>query len=64
MNYFNVGDYIHVKDTDLQVDRYSRVLSFQRNVLKPLQYKLQIGDAIEKGRLLTLIKDVKKLKNS
>lgn len=60
-NYFNVGDYVNVKDDDLQVNRFSRVLSFKRNILKPYQYSLVIGDAIKKDRLVTLIKDVKRI---
>lgn len=63
MNYFNVGDFIHIKDNDLGINRYSRILGFQRNILKPTQYKLSIGDAIKKDRLVTLLKDVKRIDN-
>lgn len=60
-NYFTCGDYIHLVDPDFGLNRYSRILGFERNILKPFQYKLSIGDALEKKRVIELIKDVKRI---
>jgi hypothetical protein len=61
LNYFAVGDYIHLVDPDFQLNRYSRILGFERNILRPYQYKLTVGDAISKERVIELIKDVKRI---
>lgn len=45
-NIFSVGDYIPVKDTDIDVDKSVRVQSFTRDLLNPFSYKLNISDTV------------------
>lgn len=44
MNFFAPGDYIHVKDADIDVDKAIRIKSFTRNILDPYDYTLTISD--------------------
>lgn len=44
LNFFAPGDYIHVKDTDIDVDKAIRIKSFTRNILDPYDYTLTISD--------------------
>lgn len=60
-NYFAVGDYINLKDDDLAINRYSRVVGFKRNILKPYQYDLSIADSLKKDRIIKLLTDVKRI---
>lgn len=60
-NYFAVGDYIHINDEDLGINRYSRVVGFKRNILKPYQYDLSIADSLKKDRIIKLLTDVKRI---
>lgn len=39
-----VGDYIHVKDSDVDVDKSVRVKSFKRDLMKDYSYTLTISD--------------------
>lgn len=45
-NIFSVGDYIPVKDADIDVDKSVRVQSFTRDLLNPFSYKLNISDTV------------------
>lgn len=44
MDFFAPGDYIHVKDEDIEVDKAIRIKSFVRNILDPYDYTLTISD--------------------
>lgn len=43
-NIFWVGDYIPIKDSDLEVDKTIRIKGFDRDLLKDFAYTLQISD--------------------
>ena len=44
VNFFEPGDFLHVIDDDVHVDKAIRVKSFTRNVLDPYEYALTISD--------------------
>lgn len=44
IDFFAPGDYIHVKDADIEVDKAIRIKSFVRNILDPYDYTLTISD--------------------
>lgn len=60
-NYFAVGDYIHINDEDLGINRYSRVVGFKRNILKPYQYDLSIADSLKKATIVKILTDIKRI---
>lgn len=44
VNVFVPGDYLHVVDDDIDVDKSVRIKSFTRNILSPYDYQLTISD--------------------
>lgn len=44
VNVFAPGDYLHVVDADIDVDKAIRIKSFVRNILDPYDYTLTISD--------------------
>ena len=44
MNFFSPGDFLHVVDADIDVDKAIRIKSFVRNILDPYDYTLTISD--------------------
>ena len=45
-NVFVPGDYLHVVDKDIDVDKAIRIKSFVRNILDPYEYTLTISDTV------------------
>lgn len=43
-NFFAPGDFLHVVDADIDVDKAIRIKSFVRNILDPYDYTLTISD--------------------
>lgn len=59
VNVFNVGDYLHVKDADLCVDKNIRIKSFVRDAYQdPYKYKVTLSDTIEATIVDKLVEDV------
>jgi hypothetical protein len=54
VNVFELGDWVNVQDTDLNIDGSSRVTGITRKVLYPYQYSLTISDSYE----ITLIEKI------
>ena len=46
VNVFAPGDYLHVVDKDIDVDKAIRIKSFVRNILDPYEYTLTISDTV------------------
>ena len=46
LNFFAPGDYLHVVDKDIDVDKAIRIKSFVRNILDPYEYTLTISDTV------------------
>ena len=44
VNVFAPGDYLHIVDDDIDVDKSIRIKSFTRNILDPYDYTLTISD--------------------
>lgn len=44
LNFFAPGDFLHVVDADIDVDKAIRIKSFVRNILDPYDYTLTISD--------------------
>lgn len=58
VNLFNVGDYIPIKDADINVDKAIRVKGFTRDIKSdPYKYKLSISDVVEVSIIENLIAD-------
>lgn len=58
VNIFMVGDYIHVVDDDLNVDKSIRITGFTRDLINEYKYKLTIADTVEQSIYNRIISDL------
>lgn len=54
VNFYGIGDYVHILDTNLNIDKSSRIIGLRRDVLNPYKYQLTIDDTYQ----VTLIKEI------
>jgi|GEM_PF-2779050 len=54
-NFFEVGDYLQIQDDELEIDRASRIISLERDLIRPYQYTLEIADTYQITRLERII---------
>lgn len=58
VNVFRCGDYLHIKDADINVDKSIRIKSFTRDAYSdPYKYKLTLSDTMEVSIAQKLIED-------
>lgn len=61
-NFFAPGDFLHVVDADIDVDKAIRIKSFVRNILDPYDYTLTISDITTNATITNrVISDLVKL---
>ena len=54
----SIGDYAGIKDTQLSVDKSSRIVSLKRDLLNPFKYSADISDTYEIGLVTQIIQDI------
>ena len=58
VNVFQVGDLLHVKDADINVDKAIRIKSFTRDCYSdPYKYKITLGDTLDTTLVERLVAD-------
>jgi hypothetical protein len=57
VNLFAVGDYIPIEDADIGVNKSVRITGFTRDLLKPYNYAITLGDAVTKSAYVRQIAD-------
>ena len=60
--FFKIGDYIHLKDEDLNINKESRIISLTRDLLNPFKYTLDIADTYEVSFTISVLNDIKDTK--
>lgn len=55
VNVFTPGDYLHVVDDDIDVDKSVRIKSFTRNILDPYDYTLTISDITTNTQIINRV---------
>lgn len=55
VNVFAPGDYLHVVDDDIDVDKSVRIKSFTRNILDPYDYTLTISDITTNTQIINRV---------
>lgn len=55
VNVFAPGDYLHVIDNDIDVDKSVRIKSFTRNLLDPYDYTLTISDITTNTQIINRV---------
>lgn len=66
VNIFKPGDYIPIKDSDIDVDKSVRIQSFERNLLDEYDYTLTISDTVTTtitNRVISDLIDIDKIIN-
>lgn len=58
VNVFVPGDYVPIKDPDIDVDKAIRIKSITRNVLAPYEYNLTISDTVTSNITNRVISDI------
>lgn len=58
VNVFVPGDYVPIKDPDIDVDKAIRIKSITRNVLDPYDYNLTISDTVTSNITNRVISDI------
>jgi len=59
VNFYGIGDYVHILDEDLAIDKSSRIIGMRRNVLRPYQYELTIDDTYQVSTIIQIIDKIK-----
>ncbi|MDQ6481601.1 hypothetical protein [Dyadobacter sp. LHD-138] len=62
VNVFSIGDYIQIKDDDLNIDKSSRVISLRRDILRPYKYSLTIDDTYQVSIIQNIIESQKEVR--
>ena len=57
-NVFQPGDYLHIVDGDIGVDKSVRIRSLERNILDPYEYDLTISDTVTTNVTNRVISDL------
>ena len=57
-NVFRPGDYLHIVDKDIDVDKSVRIQSLERNILDPYEYSLTISDTVKTSVTNRVISDL------
>lgn len=55
VNVFAPGDYLHIVDNEIDVDKSVRIKSFTRNILDPYDYSLTISDITSNAQLINRV---------
>lgn len=66
VNVFEPGDYVPIKDADIDVDKSIRIKSISRNILDPYEYNLTISDTVTTtitNRVISDLIDIDKIIN-
>lgn len=56
---FEIGDYLRVIDTDLNIDKTSRIIGISQDLNEPFKYQLDIADDYEINFTLSVLNDIK-----
>ncbi|CAG5072858.1 hypothetical protein DYBT9623_04398 [Dyadobacter sp. CECT 9623] len=59
VNFYGIGDYLHILDPDLNIDKSSRVIGLRRDVLRPYKYELTIDDTYQVSTIIQIIDKIK-----
>lgn len=62
-NFFNVGDFVHVNDATMALDKEIQILSFTRNWLQPYSYTLELSDVITISYVVQMLGKIENLTN-
>jgi hypothetical protein len=62
-NFFNVGDFVHIKNAAMGVDSNIQILSFTRSWLNPLNYTLELSDVVTISYMVQMLGAIEAINN-
>lgn len=60
----HVGDYIHIEDKDIGVDKEVRIIAINRDLLRPHTYDITLSDTVTKSTAVRVINDIKEIQDA
>ena len=64
VEFLHAGDTIHIKDTEIGVDKDIRITEISRNLLKPQSYDITLSDTVEKSTTVKVINEINDLRET
>lgn len=62
--FLHVGDYIHIVDDDIAVDKEVRITAITRDLLRPHSYELTLSDTVVKNTAVKIINEIKEIQDA
>lgn len=59
----HVGDYLHVIDKEIGVDKEVRIIDLQRDLLRPHSYEVTLSDTVTKTTTVRVINDIQTIQD-
>ncbi|WP_394265431.1 phage tail spike protein [Bergeyella zoohelcum] len=60
--YFEIGDYVRIIDSELGINKTSRVVSITQDLMNPFDYKLDLADDYEINFTVSVLNEIKETK--
>lgn len=60
--FFRIGDYVHLVDRELNIDKHSRIINLTRDLLNPFDFKIDIADTYEISFTQSVLQDIRDTK--
>lgn len=60
----HVGDYIHIIDKEIGVDKEVRITAITRDLLRPHSYELTLSDTVTKSSIVKIINDISDIQDA
>lgn len=62
--FLHVGDYIHIVDKEIGVDKEVRITAITRDLLRPHSYELTLSDTVVKSSIVKVINDIQDIQDA
>lgn len=62
--FLHVGDYIHIVDKEIGVDKEVRITAITRDLLRPHTYELTLSDTVVKSSIVKVINDIQDIQDA
>ena len=60
----HVGDYIHIIDEEIGVDKEVRIIEINRNILRPHAYEITLSDTVTKSTTVRILNEIRDIQDA
>lgn len=60
----HVGDYVHIIDNEIGVDKEVRITSITRDLLRPHSYEITLSDTVTKSSIVKVLNDISDIQDA